>query len=407
MSNKRKAIAVLVIGVIMFAAIALIVFFLAELPAPLLKVRSEDQRITVSWNIIKKADGYSVYRKSDNNWIRIGRLSGNCTTRYTDKKVNAAEEYEYMVQGYSSFRKCKKSKSVSCVCRLKTPEIRLISRRKMKWNAVPGAEKYIILIKKADKWINMRKTNRTYCCGKFQHNNCYSVMAEKGRCRSRFDETYSDRYFRGKKYRSKKVIAEGDSITAPTYSWAYRTANLYGMSIKNMAVDSSTVTMNYKNPGLSLFYRAKTQGYEGDCEMLWFFAGTNDYDHDLEIGKLNDTGGSTYYGAWNYIISKAKHKAPGAKIVIITPLERGRYHDNYYKYGYITKNKAGYALLDYCNASKNIAKKYGCYLYDSKKANIVNGKTIYEYMPDKLHPSSLLHIKISDDFAEYLKQNVL
>ena len=29
----------------------------------------------------------------------------------------------------------------------------------MKWNAVPGAEKYIILIKKADKWINMRKTN--------------------------------------------------------------------------------------------------------------------------------------------------------------------------------------------------------------------------------------------------------
>lgn len=98
-------------------------------------------------------------------------------------------------------------------------------------------------------------------------------MAEKGRCRSRFDETYSDRYFRGKKYRSKKVIAEGDSITAPTYSWAYRTANLYGMSIKNMAVDSSTVTMNYKNPGLSLFYRAKTQGYEGDCEMLWFLRG--------------------------------------------------------------------------------------------------------------------------------------
>ena len=63
--------------------------------------------------------------------------------------------------------------------------------------------------------------------------------------------------------------------------------------------------------------------------------------------------------------------------------------------------------MDYCNASKNITKKYGCYLYDSKKANIVNEKTIYEYMPDKLHPSSLLHIKISDDFVEYFKQNVL
>ena len=38
------------------------------LPTPAsLEVRSEDQRITVSWNIIKKADGYSVYRKSDNN----------------------------------------------------------------------------------------------------------------------------------------------------------------------------------------------------------------------------------------------------------------------------------------------------------------------------------------------------
>ena len=63
--------------------------------------------------------------------------------------------------------------------------------------------------------------------------------------------------------------------------------------------------------------------------------------------------------------------------------------------------------MDYGNASQKIAEKYNCFVYDSKEAGVVNKTALSKYMLDNVHPCSLLHVKMSDDFAEYLKQYVL
>ena len=51
--------------------------------------------ITVSWNSVKGASGYNVYRKTTGSWARIGT---SLTTSYTDKNVNQNTSYTYTVR---------------------------------------------------------------------------------------------------------------------------------------------------------------------------------------------------------------------------------------------------------------------------------------------------------------------
>lgn len=93
------------------------------------------------------------------------------------------------------------------------------------------------------------------------------------------------------------------------------------------------------------------------------FLGTNDWWGGLPLGKmsdyLNDTGLSTTYGAYRIIINKIRNLNPQAKIILITPMQRGDFvyildpHNNAYG---SYKQKNGQQLSQFADAVKQIGQ---------------------------------------------------
>ncbi|CAH0996002.1 hypothetical protein EMA8858_02130 [Emticicia aquatica] len=63
------------------------------------------------------------------------------------------------------------------------------------------------------------------------------------------------------------------------------------------------------------------------ADIYTIFLGTNDWWHSRPIGKVedyqNNTGSSSIYGSFKIIIDKLKSLNSNAKIILITPLQRG------------------------------------------------------------------------------------
>ncbi len=91
------------------------------------------------------------------------------------------------------------------------------------------------------------------------------------------------------------------------------------------------------------------------------FLGTNDWWSGLPLGSMNDyiknTGLKTTYGAYRIIINKIKNLNPTAKIILITPMQRGDFvyigdaHNNAYG---CYKSKNGQELSQFADAVKEI-----------------------------------------------------
>ncbi len=91
------------------------------------------------------------------------------------------------------------------------------------------------------------------------------------------------------------------------------------------------------------------------------FLGTNDWWSGLPLGSMNDyinnTGLKTTYGAYRIIINKIKNLNPSAKIILITPMQRGDFvyigdaHNNAYG---CYKPRNGQKLSQFADAVKEI-----------------------------------------------------
>ena len=89
--------------------------------------------------------------------------------------------------------------------------------------------------------------------------------------------------------------------------------------------------------------------------------GTNDWWQGLPLGTINDykdnTGFKTTYGAYRIIINKIRDLNPAAKIILITPMQRGDFvylfDANNNAYGSY-KSKSGQELSQFADAVKEI-----------------------------------------------------
>ena len=91
------------------------------------------------------------------------------------------------------------------------------------------------------------------------------------------------------------------------------------------------------------------------------FLGTNDWWSGLPLGNMNDymnnTGTNTTYGAYRIIINKIRNLNPQAKIILVTPMQRGDFvyiadaHNNAYG---CYKPKNGQELSQFAGAVKEI-----------------------------------------------------
>ena len=109
--------------------------------------------VKISWNKVKGASEYYVYRKgSDGKYTRLGKSSGN-TLNYTDKTAESGSTYTYTVRAVSgdSIGTYKSTSTIYC---LAYPVISSVSNVQngihISWNKVKGASEYYLYRKSSD-----------------------------------------------------------------------------------------------------------------------------------------------------------------------------------------------------------------------------------------------------------------
>ena len=156
----------------------------------------------------------------------------------------------------------------------------------------------------------------------------------------------------------KKLVACGDSFTAYTNAqfdsgiyigkdktWPYLIGLRNDMPVVNMAVSGSTMAVN-SDSGHMHFADTKYTEIPADADYIIIKYGINDSHVSNPIGTIDSTDNTTFYGAWNVVLSYIIEHHPLAKIGIIVT------NGLDYVSG-ITDNSY------YATAIKNIALKYG------------------------------------------------
>lgn len=142
-----------------------------------------------------------------------------------------------------------------------------------------------------------------------------------------------------------------------------------------------------------------------DADLITIYAGINDYgqDNPTEIGTEGSTDLTTFYGAFESLITNLITKHPTAKIVAITPIPQYNFEiNNTIVWGDRNDTNAlGKSLDDYCNTIKKICRKYGVFVKDACYESgitprIASQRT--EYFKDGLHHNEKGQLVL----AEYL-----
>lgn len=208
------------------------------------------------------------------------------------------------------------------------------------------------------------------------------------------------------RFRGKKAVFEGDSITdndyLPTYnnkSWAsYLQEKLKLGECYNGAVGGSSIS-TYNSSG-SVVNRIKSTNYPIDTKLFIVFAGTNDWNANVELGTVDSTDEATILGALNVIIDTIQTKCPDSTIVIMTPMQRS---------GTRTATRASGTLMDIAKAYEevcmnwgvnyiNTLKEFGFNAYNKTVAN----KYYCEQNSNELHPNPAGHKRIAVRMAGFI-----
>jgi len=194
----------------------------------------------------------------------------------------------------------------------------------------------------------------------------------------------------------KRLVAIGDSITHGSNrdepfllvenNFIKIFGNRFGFDeVLNYGTNGTTISTSTDwRPTLAMCtYIDEMQA--GDLGVI--AGGSNDWCKNVEIGKVDDKGTDTFYGALNILYEKARNRYN--KVIVITPIRRKN----------CAANKKGYALSDYRQAIKIKAKEFGFYIIDGDQIPLEFDK----HIPDGTHPNSIGH-RI---YAEYLINKVI
>ncbi len=160
-------------------------------------------------------------------------------------------------------------------------------------------------------------------------------------------------------------VAIGDSITYLN-DHTNETGNRISKGYMTLVTEKLT-NIHYTNQG----HNGWTSGNIADniekiklekADVYSVFLGTNDWWHDRPVGTFSDyqnnTGSKTLYGAFRIIINKLHYLNKDAKIILITPMQRGDfvYINNKKNNAYGSyKEKSGQILEQFADAIDSIA----------------------------------------------------
>lgn len=194
--------------------------------------------------------------------------------------------------------------------------------------------------------------------------------------------------------KGKAVAFLGDSITA---------SNVYGLYVKLFAERSGATTENFAIAGQTYAngqIAAQANNLVGNEDVVVMMAGTNDFGQSVPIGATyNESGGTiipttdatSICGGVHSAIQAIYAKCPTAKIIIITPPQKGA--------GW-TANTQGKYLYEYVDAIKKVAQLYGVLVVDQFANCNINPvfaamKSKY-FNSDGTHPNNLYHQLLAD-----------
>lgn len=213
------------------------------------------------------------------------------------------------------------------------------------------------------------------------------------------------------KFDGKKLLIYGDDISYGIGASKLRYTSYgalmnseYGFIVENHSLADATLG-NYDDitcENRSVLTQIGSSTINDTHDYCIIFIGTNDWlKPGTEIGKINDYGDNTFYGAFNKALRMLYTYAPKLKIVLVTPTFRARqeYSDNKNSDDY----PVGYVYLkEYVDAVINIGEKYHIpvvNLYDNMGINKYNNQS---YLPDGAHPNDEGHKKIASMIYEHM-----
>lgn len=215
-------------------------------------------------------------------------------------------------------------------------------------------------------------------------------------------------YILNTRFKGKKVVFEGDSITDSDFateyngkSWAdYLKIKLKLGDVINNSVGGSTIsTNNTATLNGSVVTRILETNYPSDVKLFIIFAGTNDWNNNVILGDINSTDSSTMLGALNNCIDTAQTKCPDATIIVIAPMHRS---------GMRTATRTAGKLEDVGEDYKKVCKNWGVNFFDSLEnfgMNAYNSTIASKYYIEsdgQLHPNPAGHKRIATRMAGYI-----
>lgn len=270
----------------------------AKTAAPKVTVKETSyNKIKITWNKVKDADGYRVCRKtSSGDWKLLKDVSPTVTS-YTDKTAVTGTKYYYTVRGYcmvdGKMKKGDYTSSSSITAKTAAPELTSVkgqsyNKIKISWETVSGATGYRVFRRTADgEWKTLKTLNSSsaksytdtkavtgvtyyYTVKSFRVVNGKTVwgrMDEKGlKCVAK---THSPTLVSAKIVSSKKTVITWKPAAGATAYRVYRkTSDGEWKLIKTLNSSTATSYTHTKANGKSYTYTVKS-GRKVDGSVVW------------------------------------------------------------------------------------------------------------------------------------------
>jgi lysophospholipase L1-like esterase len=222
------------------------------------------------------------------------------------------------------------------------------------------------------------------------------------------------------KWRNKIWHAIGDSITwqdQKIYSGEAAIAQGY-----QTLVGKKVKFKEIRNAGISGASMAKSSNYPSkngsncvagvdpgvnysDVDMITIFVCTNDFKLNVPIGAKGQIGDvsfddTSFYGAYRKLVEHILTIKPTIKIYLITSLQRDNsgYDVNF-------TNSAGFKLIDYVMAVREIGQMYALPVLDLYATSGITKLTLNTYTRDGLHPNDMGYARIADMITGFIEAN--
>lgn len=208
------------------------------------------------------------------------------------------------------------------------------------------------------------------------------------------------------------VMARAIPVITKTVEW-YGDSTVAGQggngtnfpSIVNVNLSMDGTNLSVSGRSVSTIRSSPTpmvQAFESEIilkDVLYFQGGTNDFWSSAPMGTIDSTNTATFYGALNTIMARLQTKFPSMCIILGTPF-RVRHTPTSPETTYTLpeKNSLNLSLEDYCDAIKEIGKKYCIPVIDNYNEcgiNPENDAMLSTFMSDGVHMNATGYQKIA------------